>query len=257
MTMADHGSMIQELRLQVQAQAALLAAFQERIDEQQKLTDEQQEQIDELCDNLFQKQEKHYQKVLERHSQAGHLRIREVGETVITSATAHIEIKQWSLYHVVPEQLEKYQQAAPRRDLIVYFFGKQPVPGRLDRILRLMFTHKIRVYSFGCRDEILDHNVEQNTDTLDGSPDLVAFSKFISVKTERNQASKMHVHRVKELYRESLGLSEKDGPSTSAVRKMLLGLGYTAGKDGKMKGCSCSVNTSTGFVHGLRIKAHS
>jgi hypothetical protein len=102
--------------------------------------------------NPVRKNEKHYQRILEERLSAKHLHIQGVGYTDLTTQDAHIEVKKWSDYHVVPGQLAKYNQAAPRARQCAYFFGPTPDKKRLALIRDLMAKFGIEMFSFDAND---------------------------------------------------------------------------------------------------------
>jgi hypothetical protein len=102
--------------------------------------------------NPARKNEKHYQKILERQLAATHLHIPGVGYTDLTTPDAHIEIKRFKDYHVVPGQLAKYNHVLPRSRKCVYFFGPLPDEKRLELIADLMAESGIEMYIFDQND---------------------------------------------------------------------------------------------------------
>lgn len=104
-----------------------------------------------------QKKEAYYQALLSARLNAGHMLITGVGTTDITTADAHIEIKNWRRFQEVPGQLAKYQQAIPRSRSCVYFFGTEPPKDRYEQIINLMEAANIEVFSFDTSDEVQEH----------------------------------------------------------------------------------------------------
>lgn len=94
------------------------------------------------------KNEKHYQRILEKQFKAGHMHIQSVGYPDITTANAHIEVKRWRDYHQVQGQLAKYNHKEPRPRKCVYFFGPLPDKRRLQLISELMEEARIEMFSF-------------------------------------------------------------------------------------------------------------
>lgn len=98
------------------------------------------------------KGEKHYQAILERLLSAKRMHIRGVGVTDLTTDDAHIEIKDFMVYHMVPGQLAKYNHVVPRARKCAYFFGKLPNKDRLRLIYELMEQSGIEMYIFDSDD---------------------------------------------------------------------------------------------------------
>jgi hypothetical protein len=91
--------------------------------------------------------EKHYQSILEAEIGASHLK-NDHGETDISTARAHIEIKTWKRYKEALGQLIFYDAAAKRQELWVCFFGKAPEAHHLSDIVGIFKKHGVHVVSF-------------------------------------------------------------------------------------------------------------
>ncbi len=110
--------------------------------------------------SLPKRNESYYQHLLETLLGATHMHIPDVGITDITTSDTHVEIKDWKRYHQVPGQLATYQQAVPRVNSVVYFFGAMPSYNRFISIRSLMTRHNISMYSIDSDDVITEHPSE-------------------------------------------------------------------------------------------------
>ncbi len=110
--------------------------------------------------SLPKRNESYYQHLLETLLGATHMHIPDVGITDITTSDTHVEIKDWKRYHQVPGQLATYQQAVPRVNSVVYFFGAMPSYNRFLSIRSLMTRHNISMYSIDSDDVITEYPSE-------------------------------------------------------------------------------------------------
>jgi hypothetical protein len=134
------------------------------------------------------KDERYYQEILERHLGGGHLYIKHVGITDVTTTTEHAEIKRWTQANHAVGQLLSYNAAVPREKLSLYFFGPSPSPARFATIMELCAKHKIDVYSLDEKsDQITAH--ERTTNLVE---------EFLEEKVAR---SDLHWIEVKSLAR--------------------------------------------------------
>ena len=102
--------------------------------------------------------EVHYQELLEKELGGGHVTISGVGTTDITTADAHAEIKRWTRSHEVMGQLAKYQRAMPRPRSCVYFFGPKLSSKKTNDIVELMKGAGIEMYSIDVEGVVKRHD---------------------------------------------------------------------------------------------------
>lgn len=103
--------------------------------------------------------ERYYQKLLEKELGGGHMHIAGVGTTDITTADAHIEIKHWNEADRVLGQLAKYTAAVFRAKRVVYFFGQKPHTKRIDVIFNIMREARIEMWHIDSDDSLHLHRV--------------------------------------------------------------------------------------------------
>ena len=144
--------------------------------------------------------EKHYQRLLEERLGGKHLSIPGVGITDVTTDDQHVEIKRWTRYHEVQGQLEKYQRAAHRPQLAVYFFGVRPKPDRIATIERSMAYHKIAMYSFDIDDNIFEHQPAQDIAHYRRKEEVNPIIEFLAARTRPMPSAKIHVIHFKRAY---------------------------------------------------------
>jgi hypothetical protein len=105
--------------------------------------------------------EKYYQRLLERELGSGHLHIAGVGTTDITTPEAHVEIKRWSDADKVIGQLAKYNNALPRQRNCAYFFGPKPCTKRVGDIFNILRAAGIEMYHIDEFDVIHRHELTE------------------------------------------------------------------------------------------------
>jgi len=149
----------------------------------------------EAAGNHIKKNEKYYQQLLERLLGAKHLYIQGVGYTDLTTDDAHIEVKKWSDYHVVPGQLAKYNHVAPRARQCAYFFGPTPDKKRLALIRDLMGKFSIEMFSFDANDVPYAH-----VDVEDAV--AVSVGEFVRERLQRSDGANLLWTTLREAYLE-------------------------------------------------------
>lgn len=95
------------------------------------------------------KTEKFYQTILEDFLQGTHQRLS-CGETDITTETFHAEIKHWESWKHAAGQILAYNNADPKDELRVYFFGKY---GKKNKEIALNFYKNININVYECVDQ--------------------------------------------------------------------------------------------------------
>lgn len=97
--------------------------------------------------------EKEYQHHLEKELNGKHLKNTH-GITDITTEDTHVEIKKWSDYKSALGQLLSYNNAIPKENLSVYFFGYYPEEKK-EMIIDLFNKSNINVYQCSIKVEPL------------------------------------------------------------------------------------------------------
>ena len=118
--------------------------------------------------------EKEYQHHLEQELNGKHLKNKH-GITDVTTDDTHVEIKKWSDYKTALGQLLSYNNAVPKNNLSVYFFGHYPEEKKKE-VSELFIKNSINVYQCSIKVEPLKLINENSLEMF--------INKFIKKSTE-------------------------------------------------------------------------
>jgi hypothetical protein len=90
--------------------------------------------------------EQFYQAFLEEHLGGAHCRLAH-GETDITTASIHAEIKVWSAWKSAIGQLLFYNHVSPKPDLRIYLYGARPKTMDMEVINGFLLKYDVTLYT--------------------------------------------------------------------------------------------------------------